>query len=80
MKQEILCPKCTYQMKRMIGKGYPGEYTDFQEGRARRPFKCDFCGNDIAPLDRCVAFSLWSDTIPNYPGWWINYIITGGDK
>ena len=79
MKQEILCTDCSKEMQHIIGKGAPDEYTRHTPGRALRRFKCDFCGKDIAPLDLCVAFSLWTDTIPLIPGWEKDFILTKGE-
>lgn len=75
MKQEILCIPCAAEMKRIIGKLPRGEYTDYTPGRARQQYHCDFCGEEIKPLQPCVAFSLWTDTNPRIDGWERKFIV-----
>lgn len=85
MKQEILCPNCAVEMKRIIGKGqnergatkWSGENVKFLPGRAKTVFMCDFCGCTIDPLAHCVAFSVWTEERPMIEGWEHNYIVAG---
>jgi len=75
MKQEILCPNCAAEMKKIIGKGHKGEYAKFLPGRAKTSFTCDFGGCPIDPLAHCVAFSIWTTDRPMIEGWEHNYIV-----
>ena len=86
MKQEILCLGCG--KKRMKGHGlvyskefgrlvdpFPGEHVKYEEGKAKAPFLCDFCGCEIMPTGRCFAVSTWADYggIPYYE-WELEFI------
>jgi rubredoxin len=70
VKQEILCPKCTVEMKVLFERNPPptGEGVKFVSGAALREYRCDSCGHDIDQSSECTVFSIWSDygRIPYY--------------
>lgn len=70
MKREILCDKCELDMRDLFptSKPYPGEHVKFLNGKAKKDFMCDQCGQPIKAGDNCAAMSIWADYggIPYY--------------
>ena len=85
MIQKILCPGCAESALKMhFTKNYPtgqpqltkyaGEYAKLTWGTAQSSFFCDFCGQDINPMTKCAAFSIWTEKNPFISGWEEFYI------
>lgn len=77
MKREIICKDCIKDLKKLFPEQspYPGEYVRFLNGKAKKNMFCDSCGKNISMNEKCVAFSIYSDSRP-YFDWENNYIST----
>ena len=71
MKQQIICPKCKDESRKLFPTDtpYPGEHVKFVKGEALKDYRCDGCGEVIKTGDECSAFSIWADhgAQPYYP-------------